>query len=111
MKKPPSMRDEQCYGTAEAALKLFAANANKLSLHPLDWERFYRFVVSAHQFRKGWNHNDIRRLLEGYGFPSDRAQALAEAYWHCRCSLYVSRRIGRGVKYAGWVPKGRELMM
>jgi len=98
---------DQLYGPAEAALKVFAAQANKNSLHPLDWERFYRFIVSAHQFRKGWNHSDIRQLLEGYGFTSDKAKDLAEAYWHGRCSLHLSKHLARGTRYADWVRKGR----
>lgn len=143
---PPGTRRDQPYGPAEAALRLFAAQANKGSLHPLvllfiitvtyfaslttltrdgmlniirrrtcekqylDWERFYRFIVSAHVFRKGWNHTDVKRLLEGLGFPGGKAKDLAEAYWHGRCSLHLSKNLARGARYAGWVRRGRPLL-
>jgi hypothetical protein len=101
---------DELYGPAEAALRLFAVQANKSSLHPLDWERFYRFVVSAHQFRKGWNHSDVKRLLVEYGFTESRARDLSEAYWHGRCSLHVSKNVSRRPRYADWARKGRTLL-
>lgn|SRR5487761_731941 len=97
------------YGTTEAALRLFAIQSNKKSLHPLDWERFYRFIVSAHQFRKRWNHSDVKRLLESYGFSENKAKGLAEIYWHARCSLHLSKSLAPGIRYADWIGNGARL--
>ena len=103
-------RGTRVYGPSESALRLFAAQANKSSLHPLDWERFYRFVVSAHQFRKAWSHTDVKHILEKLGFPTEMATELAEAYWHGRCSLHLSRNSMRGTRHSGWVRSGRVPM-
>jgi hypothetical protein len=93
-------------GPVERAFKQFAVAANKSGLHTLDWARFYRFVVTAHTFRVGWDSNKVQRRLMDAGFTKDKAEALAEAYWHSRCVLYVRRHMGYRDDYHAWMRKG-----
>src|SRR5664280_515567 len=78
-------------GTVEYALWRFALIANKTSPHPLDWKRFYEFVVIAHQRRVGWDEGDVQAKLKKFGFDQQHAADLANAYWHGRCTLYISK--------------------
>ncbi|MFC0220511.1 hypothetical protein ACFFJ7_19210 [Pseudochelatococcus lubricantis] len=60
-------------------LDRFAVLANQKSLHPLDWERFYRFVKES---RRPIPMEAVRALLIEHGFPADRASGFAELYEH-----------------------------
>jgi hypothetical protein len=60
-------------------LDRFAVLANQKSLHPLDWDRFYRFVKES---RRPLPMEAVRALLIEHGFPADRADSLAELYEH-----------------------------
>jgi hypothetical protein len=72
--------------------------------HPLDWGRFYRFIVVAHSRRKGWDYTDVQARLKEYGFTEGKAKEMAEVYWHGRCVLSVKARwFQRG--YTGWMKK------
>lgn len=82
---------EPRHGTVQHALWRFALLANKDSLHPRDWKRFYQFVAFAHQRHVGWGADDLQRRLRALGFDSRHAKDLAAAYWHGRCSLYVQK--------------------
>ncbi len=93
-------------GRTELAFKQFAVIANKSSLHPLDWGRFYRFVATAHAFRVGWSDGDVQRRLVDSGFSLEKAKRLAEAYWHARCALYVRRHMGYRDNYRSWMRHG-----
>jgi hypothetical protein len=92
---------------AEIALWRFAALANRSSLHPLDWERFYGFVSLAAKYQVGWDHHDLARRLAEFGFSEERARELGEIYWHCRCLLFVRGRnySFRSCGYGGWLRK------
>jgi len=71
----------------EFALYQFAGLAGPRAAHPLDWDRFYRFIVMAHARRKRWDAYDVKSRLKKYGFSDEVSTELAEAYWHGRCVL------------------------
>ncbi len=50
--------------------------------HPLDWDRFYRFVVVAHAHRRGWDADDVEARMVRYGLPKAKAEEMGEVYWH-----------------------------
>ncbi len=60
-------------------LDRFALLANKSSLHPLDWNRFYQLV---HESRQQIPEPEMRSLLGRRGFSRESAQNLAELYVH-----------------------------
>jgi hypothetical protein len=86
----------------DRALKRFAVPANKEALHPLDWGRFYRFVVVAHTFRAGWDISEVRLRLRQFGFSEEQARVLSEAYWHGRCALHVRNHFDYREDHEAW---------
>ena len=90
----------------ERALWQYAglAHGNRAS-HPLDWRRFYSFVVLAHNRRKGWDVSEVKSRLVKYGFPPEKALEMAEVYWHGRCVLRIRNGRSQG-DYCGWLGKG-----
>lgn len=90
-------------GRIELELWRFAALAGESASHPRDMQRFYQFVVRAHAFRSRLSHADVRGMLLRYGFSEAIAGRLAEAYWHGRCTLAISRRFTED--YSRWVDK------
>lgn len=60
-------------------LDRFVALANKASLHPLDWQRFYRLVSEG---RQEIPEAILRDLLQAGGFPENKASQIAEIYRH-----------------------------
>ena len=74
--------------------------------HPLDWQRFYQFVKTAHTVRLGWDAGEVSRRLQDYGIQRERARYLADIYWHARCIPYVGRRSREPrAEYYGWMGK------
>lgn len=57
----------------------FSILANKRSLHPLDWERFYLFVRNS---RREIPEGTLRSLLVQKGLPAETAQMLSDLYHH-----------------------------
>jgi hypothetical protein len=90
----------------EQCLWRFAGLAGPNASHPLDWQRFYEFVVLAHSRRKGWDYVDVQGRLRRYGFEERVGRELAEAYWHGRCALYVRARGGRARDHVAWIRRG-----
>ena len=66
---------------SERLFKRFATLANRSSLHPSDWGRFYQFVSNI-RMRKPPSDDDISRLLINEGFAERHAQRIAEVYGH-----------------------------
>lgn len=62
-----------------ALLDRFALLANKTSLHPFDWRRFYELVSEG---RQAIPEQEMRSLLIERGFSPDAAARLAELYSH-----------------------------
>lgn len=62
-----------------ALIDRFAVLANRSSLHPLDWERFYRLVEESRQEVPG---PQMRAVLVGHGFSPEEAGRLADVYAH-----------------------------
>jgi len=92
---------------ADIALWRFAALANRSSLSPRDWERFYGFISVAARYRVGRDHYEVARRLTEFGFGEELARELGEIYWHCRCVLFVrGRHYSRGsYEYGKWLSR------
>jgi hypothetical protein len=60
-------------------LDRFVLLANKASLHPLDWKRFYMLVREG---RQELTEDRIRQLLIDGGFAREKAERLADIYVH-----------------------------
>ena len=89
----------------EKALKQFAVLGHQM--HPLDWNRFYRFVALAHHYRKGWDAHELQNQMEQHGMPTEEARQYAEAYWHARCVLYVRDHPDLSPDaYGDWIKNG-----
>lgn len=71
----------------------FARHANWSTLHQLDCERFYKFVVWTHRNCPRVNATDIRRLLDARGLPADFGDVkdLPVVYEWCRGVLRFAR--------------------
>jgi len=54
-------------------LRLFIKQANVDLLHPIDWERFYDFVLAALEEWDSFDHDMVRRLLVEGGFSEEKA--------------------------------------
>lgn len=66
---------------ARAAWDAFADNANWTSLHPLDWQRFYDFVIVVHRRRESVSRDKVVELLKARGIPAEEWQLLQAHYW------------------------------
>jgi hypothetical protein len=69
--------------------KAFVICANKSGLHPNDWERFYRFIRFCHARHVKLSKGTLRYLLGKAGFNNEKAEHLAEVYYHGRKILEV----------------------
>ena len=58
----------------------FVNLANKNVPHPLDRERFYHFIIAAHQGRTKLSHWDVLEMLIRDGFEEEDSKAFAEKY-------------------------------
>jgi hypothetical protein len=72
---------------AQKLFTSFAGCANKGSLHPLDWQRFYEFI--RHCYRCSLNRrsrriteDDVQRLLVAAGFTEGYAKYIADVFQH-----------------------------
>jgi hypothetical protein len=79
MRVPRPRLSNQLSPKAMCLLEQFAVLANKRSLHPLDWERFYLFVRNS---RFEAPEGILGPLLIKRGFPIEKARMLAELYHH-----------------------------
>jgi hypothetical protein len=70
----------------EALLQRFALSANKVSLHPLDWKRFYALVRDG---RQQLTEERMRQLLIDSGFAPAKAEHLADVHDH----LWALKRV------------------
>lgn len=61
--------------------------ANRSSMHPLDWKRFYRFVRFCHAKRVRLESGSLRILLVRGHFSETKAAHLANIYEHGRAML------------------------
>jgi hypothetical protein len=77
----------------ELSLWEFAFAANWNTLHPLDSDRFYGFIVKAYGHDSKWDREDVRTRLLGYGLPAELAASLARDYEVARCVLLKMDRL------------------
>ena len=69
---------------AETFFRRFTSQANYSTLHEVDRQRFYQFVIVCHQTRVRTSQKDIRRLLTEAGFEPLATSSLARIYFHGR---------------------------
>jgi hypothetical protein len=72
---------------AQTAFIRFMRLANKVFLHPLDWDRFYEFVRVCHDHHVQFFEDDVTRLLLATGFSTVQARRIAQVYQHRRAVL------------------------
>ena len=70
--------------TVRESFVRFINAANKKSLHPFDWKRFYKFVRICHSRRARQTPSDIRTMLIRGHFTREKADYLADLYEHGR---------------------------
>jgi len=99
----PTPNRRPLLGTVEHQLWRFAMIANKSSPHPLDWKRFYQFIVAAHGRRTKWTADEVKSKLKAYGFDEQHAHDFASAYWHGRCALYMHKPRLITEPHCGWM--------
>ena len=97
---------EQLPDAVRQAFTGFALNANRQSLHPLDWERFYEFTYLCYRRRVKLTIWDVRELLENAGVADSYALEIALVYQHCRDLLKYVRSRPVSVKSAAGRAKG-----
>lgn len=65
-------------------LSSFVVSANINILHPLDWERFYRFVRYCYSHNVSMSQSRLRKELTARRVPAELADELALCYAHGR---------------------------
>lgn len=68
----------------QEAFDQFVASANMSGLHPLDWQKLYRFARVCHTYHVKTNTDDVTRLLVDAGFSEEYARDIASVYGHLR---------------------------
>jgi hypothetical protein len=71
-------------------LKAFCVTANTSCMHPLDWERFSRFIHFCHQRRPSMSSGQFRSELQMSGFPGELSKKLSDYYAFGRSLLACS---------------------
>lgn len=51
-------------------------------LHPLDWQKFYRFIRHCHRHRVKLSRSDVKELLIEANFSEQLAEYLAVVFEH-----------------------------
>ena len=59
-------------------LRLFIRQGNADLLHPLDWERFYDFMLAAFEDWESFDHDMVGRVLIEGGFSEEKALDLVD---------------------------------
>jgi hypothetical protein len=72
---------------ANKVFRKFVTLANKHSLHPLDWKRFYEFVRFCHAHHVKMYEDEIEWLLNKEGFGEKKSRYMADIYMHCKRML------------------------
>jgi hypothetical protein len=78
--------------TAAAAFRAFVHSANWSCLHPLDWDRFYRFVWTCVRHRVAVDDEQVSELLRAERVPPDRCEELGRLFNRLRKFATVERR-------------------
>jgi len=96
------MRDESEIGArptnlVEAALWDFVHTLNALPpYHPDDEDKFYRFIVIAHQQGSLWQAEDVKKRLFDCRIPRETALEFAKRFDIGRNVLLKQQRMERG---------------
>lgn len=80
---------------AKEAFDHFVHTANKESLHPLDWEAFYRFIYVCYRTHNFFYEDEVRWFCRRAGFSQRQADSLQLAFFHCY-HFYEWFQKGRG---------------
>lgn len=93
---------------ARKAFDEFAGWAYKRCLHPLDWQRFYRFVRICHATRNDLYESDLVFFLKAAGFDAAYATEIAHVFLHLR-EFHIQSDWRREASYKRrQIPKGRR---
>ena len=68
--------------TTRKSFDVFVSNANKLSLHPDDWDRYYSFIKDSYRVSSPLLGIEIKVLLADSGFPDEVTSELSRVYDH-----------------------------
>ena len=66
--------------TGRDMLHAFVEALNKGAPHPLDWQRFYDFVIYAHGLERAYRVEEVRAILIEEGLTGERARRFAQFY-------------------------------
>jgi|HubBroStandDraft_2_1064218.scaffolds.fasta_scaffold161372_2 hypothetical protein len=80
----------------ERAFTEFLTPLNRSTPHQLDDNRFYRFIVVAHQSSSPWNDIDVEKRLAASHVPREIAKRFAERYRTGRALLLKKERMESG---------------
>lgn len=80
----------------------FIAHANKLGLHPYDWDRFYAYLCASHRLQSKLSGFEVKELLLAQGFPEHVALDLSSVYDHGRAIIRKAK--GAVFAYPGQHP-------
>lgn len=78
---------------AKNLLTKFAILANKKSVHPLDWQRFYAFIFHSHKQNTNISQCMVFSFLKDTGFTNEKATFLSDIYFHCRELLEIRKKL------------------
>ena len=67
----------------QEAFRHFVHTSNMESLHPLDWEKFYRFAYVSYRMGRFLDIDEIRWFCRSAGFSPQQSESLAMAFHHC----------------------------
>jgi len=88
---------------AQKEFNEFVQGANLRCLHPLDWQRFYRFIRVCYATHNNPYESDVAFFLRKAGFASEYANFISQVYMHCR-DFYIQSDWRREM---GWRKRNR----
>jgi hypothetical protein len=72
--------DDFARGLLEQFVKAANLSVGVGSLHALDWERFYDFIIHTHRRHLGIKDYDVSSAIFGYGIGNETASVLGAHY-------------------------------
>ncbi len=61
-------------------LHRFVGALNRGAPHPLDWQRFYDFIIYAHGLEHAYRVDEVRAILTGEGLTGEEARRFIYLY-------------------------------
>lgn len=79
-----TVKERELPAETKKRLTSFIVCANKSALHSNDWSRFYQFIAFCHAHHVKLSEGGLKHLLVKAGFSSEKAEYLADIYYHGR---------------------------